>query len=188
MSTKHTVTLPDGTIGKRTSANRVYPFAVAVGPMPRAELVEILERRIIDEKAYLVNYREVLAYVQAGGELVQHRESIFATGLLPAKSSSHFSRSLGQRDVGWTFGTNKGRDLAEVVVESYSDYLGRGESALTKHELALKAAIEGPALIGTWTVHGWQSRDDLARKELDKVRGYFRGRDVAIVESVFVTK
>lgn len=188
MSTKHTVTLPDGTIGKRTSANRVYPFAVAVAPMPRAELVGILERRIAASLKYNAGYRETLAYVEAGGELVEVGHSIFAVNLEPVPYADREAEARGQRNVGWTFGSNEGRDFAEIVLMQYAEYLAIGERTLIAEELALKEAIEGPAVVGSWTVHGWQSREDLARKELDKVRGYFHGRDVVIVESVFVTK
>lgn len=188
MSTKHIATLPDGTIVKRTSAGRVYPYTVAVSPMPRAELVEILERRIAASVEYNADYAEVLNYARMGGELVEVGNSIFATNLAPKRHADRQAQARGQRNVGWTFGRNEGRDFAEIVLEQYADHLVRGERCLAKEELELEAAITGPALVGPWFVTGWQSRNDLALKESDRARGCYRNREVRIVETEHTTK
>lgn len=58
MSTKHTVTLPDGTVAKRTSQNRTYSHVV-VGHWPAAKILAVLNTDLQRCVLNAVKYRDI---------------------------------------------------------------------------------------------------------------------------------
>jgi hypothetical protein len=174
MSTKHTVTLPDGTIAKRTSANRVYPYAVAVGPAPKAEVLAMLGRALKAEKGYLARYERIVAYLENGGELVTKVDfmtSIMAPGL-----------GANERALGY------GNETREGILAKYAGYAKQSANRIVQYGEEIAETTEGPELIGEWTVSGWQSRAELAHKHRNHMQSVFPDRHVMVVETEYVTK
>lgn len=185
MSTKHTVTFPDGTTATRTSANRSYPFAVAISPMPRAERIQRLQDSARTSASYIADYQEVIDYLQAGGEIERTEgflPTVYATNLKPGRSRSGNEQSRGQRSIGFR------DDTREEIVAKYEGYRTSCEEAVAKAEREIAEAEAGPDLVGGWHLSGWQSRDDLARKERDRMAGVYPGRQVLILDSERITK
>jgi len=185
MSTKHTVTLPDSTIATRTSATRVYPFAVALSPETKTEIVENLRYRIERAIAYIAECEEALGYLEAGGELVTAGDfikSVYAVNLPPRVTSSVHEQRRGQR---WLGGSSATREsiIADTLATKASTV-----TRLAEYQDQLAAAEAGPEEVGAWSVTGWQSRLDLAHKEQAKQAAHFPGRRTVILNAEYVTK
>jgi hypothetical protein len=187
MSTKHTVTLPDGSTATRTSTSRVYPFAVAVGPAPKAEVLARLTADVKLHEEYVASYVEVVDYLKAGGELEAEvsaygATSIYAKDLKPRGSRSHYETQRGQRCIG------HGNDTAETIATQFEVYIANAEASIEAHKAELIKVAKGPELVGKWRVSGWSSRPELASKERDRLAGRYVGREVIVVETTYVTK
>lgn len=187
MSTKHTVTLADGSVATRTSANRVYPYAVAVGPASKAEVIERLTKDVADNEGYLASYNEVIAYLVAGGELevvegYYGGATTYAKGLKPNRSSSRDEVARGERRIGLT------GDSVEAILERYRKYARDTTSSIESLKTERLKVAKGPSRVGKWRVSGWSSRPELAAKERDRLAGRYPGREVVVVETAYVTK
>jgi hypothetical protein len=191
MSTKHTATLPDNTVATRTSANRVYPFAVAVGPAPKSEIIASLAYSVKEHTGYADEAQEIIDYITNGGEIKllgsAGWESMYATGLKPRRSRSANEARLGMRRVGLSYTEGKGTMAEQAIAfhaEILADALERAANAALKHAMA----GDGPEFVGGWFVSGWQSRADLAAKERDKMSRAYPGREVTVLTATIVTK
>ena len=122
MATKFTVTLPDGTTGKRTSASRTYTHVVAVADSVSTRLVQLADRIELaelrlaqvaaDSELSLVRMAELVEYWR--GVLTECR----ATELELAERS-------GDEPASWGVLTWCGRlDLADKAARSAVRYHG----------------------------------------------------------------
>lgn len=188
MTTQHTATLPDGTIGKRTTASRFYPYCVALSPQPKAELTARLEAEAAEYREQATAYAAVLDYLHEGGPLVEviadypgGKGAVYAVDLKPRASSSANERRRGQRHLG--LGENR-----DDIVAKYAEYRDHALGAVVRNETKAAEAEAGPELVGTWGVAGWHGRLYLATKERARVAALYPLRDVVIVETVTVTR
>ena len=141
----HKVTLPCGTVAKRVSASRTYAFCVASRPSYELDLLSASKVSAIDAS----NFAYHLQVIAEGGR-------------------THQRQWNGQTDEAFA------ALCAEHVVETLAS--NKGATSAAEYQ-ALKVAeriayIEAKKVAGyydTWGVHGWQSRADLAQKELVKI-------------------
>lgn len=191
MSTKHTATLPDNTVATRTSANRVYPFAVAVGPAPKSEIIASLAYSVKEHTGYADEAQEIIDYITNGGEIKligsAGWECMYATGLKPRRSRSGNESRLGMRRVGLSYTEGKGT-MAEQAIAFHAEILAGEQRSAADAALKHAMATDGPEFVGGWHVSGWQSRADLAAKEQGKMQACYPGRTVVILEATIVTK
>jgi len=141
----HTAKLPDGTIAKRTSfSGRAYLFCVAT--LPSYELA--LKRASKPSETDASNYKYHLRVIAEKGTTYQTK---------------------------WNNETNEeyAARCAERVAEAIEDNKGATSAA---EYVAIKVAeriahiedLKANGHFKKWIVQGWQSRADLAQKELDK--------------------
>lgn len=193
MSTKHTATLPDNTVATRTSANRVYPFTVAVGPEPKAERIARLISKIENRRAEGARYTATADYAEQGRPLAfkQGNYDKADNGKWVSPNGAEYGRQYtytGAITV-WsieTDGTEAGARAA--IVTTFREYAANAVEGVADLERQLADAKTGPELIGGWHVSGWQSRADLAAKEQGKMQGVYPLRTVVILEVTIVTK
>lgn len=200
MSTKHTVTLPDGTTATRTSKSRLYAHAIAVGPH--------------EAEAYAAKVRAGIARTQAR---IAEMEAAIANPVLVLRSrgfSPSATKSYNTHDASLKGLSQKSwHASADGEVEDRINWAGRGEGAImpardylvksTQREIdeyqkprladqeKLLADIEaGTADLGGWYVASWSSRRDLAEKAANSTRGYHEviDRPVVVLDAQQETK
>jgi hypothetical protein len=163
----HTATLPDGTVAKRTSTSgRVYLFCVASRPSYDFALKRASKLSETDAD----NYAYHLQVIAEGGRTYETQ---------------------------WRDESNE--DFAVRCAKRADDALASNEGATSAAEYqAIKrdqrvAAVEANKAAGhyeTWGVTGWQSRADLAQKELAKVAAnvWLGVAEAKIIPVTMVTK
>jgi hypothetical protein len=162
--TKHTATLPDGTIAKRHSLNRVYSHCVAWRRDGQAAL-DHAKRSFISD-----NHRSNFAYYME---------------LIDGTSPHLFSN----KPVFWRT-EEEGKIADEVAIQRAIEALGGATTAqeyFSIQKAAFIADVEGAIARGVyekWIVEGWASRRDLAENVAAKCRSYNFARDVTIIEAV----
>lgn len=198
MSTKHTATLPDGTTATRTSANRLYPFAVAVGPRDPEVWAAHLAKQAADADA---TADTIAAAAAAGRYAVRSR----GFGSYAEQGYNGYEVILKGSTVAW-------HSNRQGQVEDTIDMIGKGRGYIAEaaefmavyasHRVdefrrqadtardTIAAILDGTADLGAWHVTGWQSRLDLAQKEHARVAGYTgSGEAVVIVTAIeIITK
>lgn len=199
MTTKHTVTLPDGTTATRTSANRTYVACIAVGPRDPEVWIASIRGDIRKAEAELAAMEAAIADPK-----VTKRSRGFYRATDP-HSYHDFDAALVGTDLTWHCSIDgeiedsidllgEGRGTI-VAASTYMVAYARSQAEYTTGRIADKlariASIEaGTADLGAWGLYGWQGRLDLAAKEQAKVRGFRTcGEPVVILtEITTVTK
>lgn len=181
MSTRHSVTLPDGTIATRTSENRSYSHVVVQGPESKATVLERQHRTLSRMQSERAHSQRIVDYAEAGGEFtVNLTGNLFAPGLAdldPYRGLgwvSHDGKFLGQ----------EGDTFAEQVIEWFNKR--STIESIQKMEAEIQATESGPEWVGAWEARTWSSRLGLAEKAAVKFR--VDGREVRIIETVQTAK
>lgn len=186
MSTKHTATLPDGTIAKRTSASRVYPFVIAVGPLSVEHIVDDIRAAVGRAKERLAYLRTVVDYLANDGEIVEGTapypfetvRPVWATGLPNNGRDERFDvwRGLGLMSGNWSGRTLE--DFRAKMIERMTDSISREEEFV---------AAEGKRIagikVGPWKAAAWASRPDLATKTAESTRRLDPRRTVLVLDT-----
>ncbi len=190
MSTKHTATLPDGTIAKRTSANRSYPFVIALAPLSAEHIVDDIRASVARAEERLTYLRSVVEYLSAGGEIIegtapypfQSARPVWATGLPNNGRDERYDlwRGLGLMSGEWS-GTNLD-DFRAKTIERMTSSIAT-EEAFVAGEGKRIAGIK----VGTWTAAAWASRPELAAKTAESTRRLDPRREVRIIDTERVT-
>ena len=187
MTTIHTATLPDGQTATRTSLNRSYPFVIALGPEPRANVVDRLGEKLDRVEVATAHHKRILDYVAAGGELVAEparQGEMFGKVRAPGLTGIDPYRGLGWTGRDGAFIGMAGDTIAEQVTAWFSGQAGAEDVAKIRTQIADTEA--GPEWIGGWSAVTWASRPDLAEKAAAKYRGH--GREVLILSTERRTK
>lgn len=191
MSTKHTATLPDGRKATRTSANRVYPYVIAVGPLSHEQQVADYEDAIARHKTERDRLIALADYLEQGGELVvSHRNEfgvdhdyVLATGMPNNGNSMSWYTHRGIGTLGWDYdGYTVDEVRTKVAARSREFAASSQQQADTIRERI--STIEPDV----WRADSWSSRPDLAAKAAEKVRARDRRREVRVLDTVRVTK
>lgn len=186
MSTKHTATLPDGTIATRTSLNRVYPFVIALGPRAVDDVVATLTAGADESDRQAARYTATADYLENGGELVvstvtlwgDHSvDYVLATGL-PHNGASF--EGVAERGI-----TRLGRaghpDVETARTNVAAEMRGYAADAIARSaDLRARAAT---ATLGAWGAAAWSSRRELAEKVAASTRAKDPSREVRIIET-----
>lgn len=159
MPTKHTATLPDGRIVKRTSQNRVYPYMVAgrrcakyAMEMANSKLAQKQDGENWDwEKSRADGTYEYSAYIASSPRIEEY----------------------------------KARDLAEGG-KFIAEHPDRAAYVAEKHA-ARVAAVEATDF-SKWFALGWCGRHDLAMKLAGSKTGRSYWAETRIIETQHVTK
>jgi hypothetical protein len=181
MSTKHTVTLPDGTTATRTSQNREYVAAIAVGPETREYAAARLATRMQYRLAEIASYQRTIDAIDGGLEVTTQP----APSYLRRAGVDYY---LGEERVNHFANANDDEVTAAIV---RSKLVGYVESLTAEHaEMGAEreALLAGPALVEgqAWGVASWAGRLDLATKAAAKEQGF--GREVRIITDVTTIK
>jgi hypothetical protein len=200
MARTTTVTHPDGTVSKRTSQNRVYTYAVEIGPAEPAKVASDL-----DEKAYALDRKAD----RIDAALTDPRVKIASRGFRSAADPDlgyqgvhvyhNFQGTLVGTDT-YTWCDSAGmtqHGFPEQVTEPVLDYLIRAatKDAAYCRDLAAKWRADADALHSgdltplsenqrTWGVGRWSSRYDLARKAADGSEFDWARRDGSTIRVV----
>lgn len=186
MSTKHTATLPDGTIAKRTSATRVYPFVIARGPLTVEHQIEDIRAGIARGVERIGYLRSVVDYLTNGGEIIEGRgpypfesaRPVHATGL---PNNGHDERRDAWRGLGLMGNEFQGMDLDEFrakMIARFTEYADSEERRNAESEARI------PTLkVGAWAAAAWSSRADLAGKTAESTRRLDPRREVLVLET-----
>jgi hypothetical protein len=177
MSTKHTATLPDGTEVKRTSANRVYPFMVALGPQPKAAEVEQLKAQIDQNVAYRDRYVAAIEYVTNGGELI-HTQTTYGSDRMTATG---LKDPWDSRKASWII---SGPATPEALVELWAGYRDTAAKNIYALQQAIGDTLSGPDFIGGWVSAGWCGSRELAERAERTQRNRTPQRSTRIIETV----
>jgi hypothetical protein len=195
MAFKHTAVTPDGKQHHRTSQNRQYPFAVAVGPVPVDEMIDRIEHTIAYEQSNVDRYDAVVAHLQSGAGLVERidpgRVRYFA---LKEDFSIWVKRDVPEGVESWNSSkyraTQEQQNAAiEQQIVAYQGYADSSRESVARNEARIAELREsGQEFVGEWHIAGWQSRADLSFKFANTVRGYLtsKGCEVKVIEATFV--
>jgi hypothetical protein len=196
MSTKHSAILPDGTVATRKSENNVYPFLVAVGPAPKAEVIAGLHADIDYQSKLAARYTVAADYAEAGRsmKLRAARYTPKADEGSWIATEAEARAELGQDvELGRQYTYTGQITVSDIVVDgteasaraaivtTYRGYAAGCVERVANRKQAIADAEAGPDLVGSWRVSGWQSRSDLAAKQRDKMRRSFPAREVVVI-------
>lgn len=186
MAKKHTVTLPDGKTGRRTSENRTYPYAIAVGPLTKEQQVDDYNERIARAEAERDRLLALAEYLENDGELVVrqsnsfgfHREYVLATGILWNGNVTQNSSDRGIGTLGWDYDGHTVDEMREKVA------LRSREFAATAQQQAdgIRERI-GMIVPDRWRVAAWSSRPELAEARAQQARAADPRRSVLVLET-----
>jgi hypothetical protein len=141
----HKVTLPCGAAAKRISASRTYPFCVASRPSYDFALQQASKVSPTDAS----NYRYYLQVIAEGGR-------------------THMVQWTGEADD--AFAARCAKNAADKVASQQGATSAAEYQTLKVAErIAFVEARKAAGYYDAWVVQGWQSRADLAQKELIKV-------------------
>lgn len=184
MSTIHTVTLPDNTTARRTSANRVYPFVIALEPPVTARLLEAAEADLARFTAHQAVLIETAEYLEAGRPVRLGEPNSLGWANLYLVESTHLQNDRG---IGWVSdGQFQGRSVEGTLQEQAAAWF---RTVITSDE-HLVARIErlkaAPERCGNWEAVTWCSRSDLATKAAAQYGT--ADRRAVILDTTMVTK
>lgn len=185
MSTIHTVTLPDNTTARRTSANRVYPFVIALEPPVTARLLEAAEADLVRLRKHNSQMIAVAEYLEAGGSVHLGEPNALGWANVYLTDAAHLQSS--DRGIGWiSDGKFQGRTVEGTLQEQAAAWF-RSVVSSDEHLAArvdqLKAA---PERFGDWEAVTWCSRADLATKAAAQYGT--ADRRAVILDTTMVTK
>lgn len=183
MTTKHTATLPDGTIAKRTSASRVYPYVIAVAPRSVESMRDDIRASNAQGEERIAYYRSVVEYLAGGGEIVEgaapypfdsvrpvHAPGLAYNGHDEARESWRGLGLMGE----WSGVTLD--DFRAKTITRFTDYADAEERRIAE-------AVEriSTLTVGKWTASAWASRPELAEKTAESVRRLDPRREVRVL-------
>lgn len=179
MSTKHTYTHADGTVSKRVSANRVYPFAVECVRNEYGYATSLEQYELPRAEEALAKFDAAVAADQ--WEVDTETYSSF---------TSHNLILVGYGYVtGWYTNKNNGRE--DEPEPDRIEALARRRESLVAQVTSVRNRIaalrSGPEF--SYSIVTWSSRRDLAQKEASRLEGrsfWYCGYHV--VETTYVTK
>jgi hypothetical protein len=197
---KHIVRHEDGTVSKRNSANRTYPFAIEVGP---DNLDMAIAERIAFAEKSLARAQEKLALFIASGKKVNVVKRSFVRDVNPDIDYKgdpcyhNFEFKFAGDGVHTPWCNSKGESTEgypEVTIVSYEDNCAKIEARLyavidaCEQELAEALALTPETIKHVqrgWGIITWCGRADLAVKQLDKWNAHYanRGNTVRIVST-----
>jgi hypothetical protein len=185
MSTKHTATLPDGTIATRTSANRVYPFVIARGPLPVEEIRADLEAEAVHSDEFAARYAALADYLDNGGELVAREGGefgvrytrVFATGLPHGGAFEPFNAHRGIATIG-----SAEFDSVDAVRTRVSERMRKYAADAVKRSADLRER-KSTATPGGWAAAAWSSRSELAARTAESTRRLDPRREVRVLDT-----
>lgn len=173
MSTKHTVTLPDGTTATRTSANRTYAAAVAVGPVTREHAAESTRDAIAQHERRVAKYAAVVTFLEEGGQLVARDLGYGVTKFyLPGEKDRHENIYVPRGSV----------TPEQGALPEYREFMAGSQDAAKRCKAALAEILAGPDLIGNWYISGWNGTPALAAKAARQQEGH--GREVRVLTEI----
>lgn len=191
MSTKHTATLPDGTIATRTSANRVYPFVIAIAPRAVGDVVASLTAEADESDRNGARYTATADYLDNGGELVvstvhlwgdHSADYVLATGL-PYNGASF----EGVAERGITRIGGSGYPDVEAARTGVAAEMRRFAADATTRAAELRTAAVASTL-GTWGAAAWSSRRELAERTAASIRAKDPRREVRVIDTERTSK
>lgn len=179
MSTKHTFTHPDGTVSKRVSQNRVYPFAVEcvrnqygyANSLEQTDLPRVEQRLAAFDAAVEADQWAITAEVY--GSFTSNRLSLIGYGFMASWYTDHTDGRADEAEPSREEAAATQRSRMLATVEHY------------RNEIA--ALREGPEF--AYSIITWSSRRDLAQKEASRMEGrsaWYLG--YRVVETTYVTK
>lgn len=163
----HTAKLPDGTIAERTSSSgRAYLFCVAT--LPSYELA--LKRASKPSETDASNYNYHLKVIAEKGTTYQTKWS--------GQTDEAFAAQCAKRVADYTAANMGATSAAEYVAIKVAERIAHIEE------------LKANGHFKKWIVQGWQSRADLAQKELDKAlkSEWLIAADAKIIPVTMVTK
>lgn len=179
MSTKHTFTHADGTVSKRVSQNRVYPFAVEVtrnqyGYAKSLEANELAsaEKRLADFDALAAN-PEWDVQTKSYSSFVSNNLILVGYGYVAGWYTNNSSGKPDDEE------PNREQALDTARTRLVND-VHRYREQITKLR-------EGPEF--SYGIVTWSSRRDLAQKEASRLQGrasWYNG--YRVVETTYTTK
>ena len=165
MTTKHHFTHEDGNTSTRTSANRVYPFAVEVGPQTiEAKIAELEAVRV-----YRVAYFEKYDAIKTEADAYAHA----LAGL------SDYQRKIGA-------------NVHVLPLADYAEFAANEKAKIEKID-AMIAELRASGRTHTeenFFITTWCGSAVLAEKALRSLQNqdWTRGRVLRVVETVYETK
>lgn len=186
MANKHSAVLPNGTVIKRTSANRIYTHVVAIGPTPKVDRIRGAEGRVASATKAVADLQEIIAYLENNGAMAFNPEN---------GTFSQVWRLTNLKKGGSWNEAAYGLSLLLAVEKNVTDETEARTQAIAHHQARLVAAqadlvnavarlaevqAEPEFVDNNWGYAGWCGRYDLAQKLASKSYG---NREVRILEA-----